>query len=1513
MINPKPVTKPTADTTAFVYNGGEQTYTIETNADYTVANNKRTNAGSQTVTVTLKDTTNCVWAGTDGETAPLTFTFTIAKAQNTITNLSIAGWTFGQDANTPTIQATYTTGVVYTYSADGGVTYTSTIPTNAGNYKIKAEIPESDNYLAATAKTADFTIEKATNTISRFVVDNWTFGQTASTPVLQATYTTGAVYTYSTDGTTYTATVPTNAGDYYIKVEIPESDNYLAASSTTTFTINKAPNEVVWTGGITDGNLVGWTYGSKPDSAPHTAEDSFEKPLEVTYYRDEDCTNSIEWDEIVNAGTYYAKAVSAGDGNNFDSAVSVMSFVVGQIDITGATVTLKPHENFVYDGEQKTVEIASVMLGNDTSLWDTDYDATGLTATNAGIYEVTVTAKGNYTGKATATFEIAQKELTLTWGNTSFTYNGSAQAPTVTANGVVSGDNYVVTVEGAQTNAGNYTATAKAPAGGNYKISGSTTVSFSIAKVSVTSANCTTNEIFEGEAIKLTGTTANGVTIGSTIESVSGTYAIIDSSSAVFSVDGENSQTVSKTIRVKFTPSNSNYTATELNVQVTVKAVAYIKNGNYFGNLPAAVDAAKAGSNKTVIVIVGTTINISENLTLDNSITVKVPYDGETTMATVTSGTAALKSTINFTNEADLIINNGSTFELGGQIGTRGIIGSYCQINLGIGSSITVNGNFNAYGYVKETNPITGISNASQVIYDNSTDSERYVLISSTGYVITPFKTDDISGGSTLTGKVEANICPTYNFQFHALQTYVMVETGGILASTAYVQISGQNAKADVGIIYPSTASKESMFYQESGFISIEWCSASKTIVYVSGTTKMGKIYIKASGYPIDSDDMFIPIHSRFSIYIGGTLDTNGKKIKFLPGSYVEVLEGGTFNVNGTSSSPSKIIIYPLSAMTGLGLTGYSKDAEFVNNGTLSINSYGSMGGFITTNVTDGSAVVDLTNVTSANNLSVTDVEWVSGKAVNIADVTLTGPFYDETTQSTEMSLFSHGSAINSHPEMSCWIGAIVSMDDITLTVLKTGVPTEAFNYTIYTNSSPSDSGQSEYIPSNTTTRNQSFSLARGTYIKIEDIVSTAIVVNGVSYTSGTWLQVTGTVEIEITPTASFTVTCNHTNGGSGAGNIKRSITYGPNSSSMTEVVSREDGGSISAKIPAGWVFKVSDNASVSGTSKVTKTTYNEDGTTTKTDIATANRKIAWSSSTIYTADGDYLFTSDNVTCFAPGTLITMADGSLVTIENLNPGDFILSYDFETGAFVPTIVAEVTSHGLTECQILTLRFSNNTSIKIIASHGFFDVTEMRYLDISVDNYQDYIGHEFMAYDGNGNVVIKRLVSATVSIETTVSYTLTAAVHINAIADGLITITPPMTNWYNMFKVDGNFKWNEQLMAQDIDKYGLFTYAEVESMIPYEIFVASNFRYFKVAMAKGLVTIAEIEEFVAWYNELIESGEIVLGDMSQFLPPQETSPTTEVVEATLPPPVVLSEESSSSGDGDDDSADGGTDE
>mgnify|MGYP004562141813 FL=1 len=79
----QPVEVPKADATVFTYDGEKKTYTIAANDNYTVANAEQTNAGTYTVSVTLKDTENFVW--NDKTDAAKGYTFVIAPAKVTVT------------------------------------------------------------------------------------------------------------------------------------------------------------------------------------------------------------------------------------------------------------------------------------------------------------------------------------------------------------------------------------------------------------------------------------------------------------------------------------------------------------------------------------------------------------------------------------------------------------------------------------------------------------------------------------------------------------------------------------------------------------------------------------------------------------------------------------------------------------------------------------------------------------------------------------------------------------------------------------------------------------------------------------------------------------------------------------------------------------------------------------------------------------------------------------------------------------------------------------------------------------------------------------------------------------------------------------------------------------------------------------------------------------------------------------------------------------------------------------
>lgn len=75
-VNKAELEIPTAVTSEFTYNGSEQTYTPEGYDSDTMSktNDKRTNAGSQTVSVSIKDTTNYKWSDDSSEAKAYDFT-----------------------------------------------------------------------------------------------------------------------------------------------------------------------------------------------------------------------------------------------------------------------------------------------------------------------------------------------------------------------------------------------------------------------------------------------------------------------------------------------------------------------------------------------------------------------------------------------------------------------------------------------------------------------------------------------------------------------------------------------------------------------------------------------------------------------------------------------------------------------------------------------------------------------------------------------------------------------------------------------------------------------------------------------------------------------------------------------------------------------------------------------------------------------------------------------------------------------------------------------------------------------------------------------------------------------------------------------------------------------------------------------------------------------------------------------------------------------------------------------
>ena len=137
-----------ADSTVFTYNKAEQTYAVAVNALYTVSNDKRTNAGSQTVTVALIDELNYEWA--DNTTADVEFTFTINKAVYGMSNVTFADKSIKADGNAQNIVigGTLPAGVTVRYEGNG--------KTEPGVYTVTAIFTGDAAWVKNTKRTLDF-------------------------------------------------------------------------------------------------------------------------------------------------------------------------------------------------------------------------------------------------------------------------------------------------------------------------------------------------------------------------------------------------------------------------------------------------------------------------------------------------------------------------------------------------------------------------------------------------------------------------------------------------------------------------------------------------------------------------------------------------------------------------------------------------------------------------------------------------------------------------------------------------------------------------------------------------------------------------------------------------------------------------------------------------------------------------------------------------------------------------------------------------------------------------------------------------------------------------------------------------------------------------------------------------------------------------------------------------------------------------------------------------------------
>ena len=148
-----------------------------------------------------------------------------------------------------------------------------------------------------------------------------------------------------------------------------------------------------------------------------------------------------------------------------------------------------PRKNMlIYNGKEQELVASGETTGGtmEYSLNGTAWSEDVPKAKNAGIYLVSYRVKGdkNFTDvkPESVSVSIGQKQVSLVWSDTEFTYNGKTQMPTAAVKGdtLAKGDSCMLTVTGGQKDAGTYTAEVTKISNSNYKLPADATTTFTI-------------------------------------------------------------------------------------------------------------------------------------------------------------------------------------------------------------------------------------------------------------------------------------------------------------------------------------------------------------------------------------------------------------------------------------------------------------------------------------------------------------------------------------------------------------------------------------------------------------------------------------------------------------------------------------------------------------------------------------------------------------------------------------------------------------------------------------------------------------------------------------------------------------------------------------------------------------------------------------------------------------------------------------------------------------------------
>ena len=225
--------------------------------------------------------------------------------------------------------------------------------------------------------------------------------------------------------------------------------------------------------------------------------------------------------------------------------------------------------------------------------------------------------------------------------------------------------------------------------------------------------------------------------------------------------------------------------------------------------------------------------------------------------------------------------------------------------------------------------------------------------------------------------------------------------------------------------------------------------------------------------------------------------------------------------------------------------------------------------------------------------------------------------------------------------------------------------------------------------------------------------------------------------------------------------------------------------------------------------------------------------------------------------CVTPDTLITLADGTQVRVDSLTGSEELLVWNMETGKLDKAPIMFVDSDPTAEYEIIKLKFSDGTEVKVIYEHGFWDYDLNKYVYLD-ENAADYIGHTFAKQ--NGDTLEKvTLVDVVIETELTTAWSPVTVGHLCYFVNGMLSMPGGVGGLFNIFEVNPEtMTYDYEQIEKDIATYGLYTYEELNAICPLteEMFYAAGGAYLKISIGKGNMTLDELIEMINRYSKYI---------------------------------------------------------